>query len=308
MSSNQSLEGTQTLWDYLDKTYKQNIVAPAYQLFHNIHNTHLSNNGTITEYLEKITRQAFKLDQLGWKIPDPIIASYMLLGLSDRYDSLISEIQNTPLDEWKSEWVKNRVLTHKINAPADLISKTLQEHGDTQDFTTRVEAAKAIRMAQAAMKRYYDGNHQAKDFETGQEVMLRLHRGYSIPQTEVLGRKLGPQFAGPFMVVEKIGPLAYRLDLPLHWKIHPVISIAHLEPRKPNLSTIRNQHTKARSSSKGTHKTISPTKSRDSWPNDNVRSATHAASQINYLPSPIHHEVRPQLLCQSSTRRASPGG
>ena len=50
-----------------------------------------------TEYLEKITRQVFELDQLGWKIPDPIIASYMLLGLSDRYDSLISEIQNTPL-------------------------------------------------------------------------------------------------------------------------------------------------------------------------------------------------------------------
>ena len=96
-----------------------------------------------TEYLEKITRQVFELDQLGWKIPDPIIASYMLLGLSDRYDSLVSEIQNTPLDEWKSEWVKNRVLTYKINAPADLISKTLQEHGDTQDFTTRIEAAKA---------------------------------------------------------------------------------------------------------------------------------------------------------------------
>ena len=111
-----------------------------------------------TEYLEKITRQVFELDQLGWKIPDPIIASYMLLGLR-WYDSLVSEIQNTPLDEWKSEWVKNRVLTYKINAPADLISRTLQEHGDTQDFTTRIEAAKAIKMAQAAMKRYHDGNH-----------------------------------------------------------------------------------------------------------------------------------------------------
>jgi hypothetical protein len=122
----------------------------------------------------------------------------------------------------------------KINAPVDLISKTLQEHGDTQDFTTRVEAAEAIKMAQIAMKRYYDRKHQAKDFEVGQEVMLRLHRGYSIPQVDVVGRKLGPQFAGPFKVIEKIGPLAYRLDLPPHWKIHPVISIAHLEPRKPD--------------------------------------------------------------------------
>ncbi|KAN0069219.1 hypothetical protein V8E54_012848 [Elaphomyces granulatus] len=128
--------------------------------------------------------------------------------------------------------------------------------------------------------------------------MLRLHRGYSIPQIEVLGRKLGPQFAGPFMVVEKIGPLAYRLNLPLHWKIHPVVSIAHLEPRRPDLSTVRNQHTKARSSSKG-HKTISPTKSRDSWPNDNSFLIRHydllyiqqgidrvdPATRVDHLPS-----------------------
>src|ERR1700722_18592083 len=106
-----------------------------------------------TEYLEKITRQVFELDQLGWKIPDPIIASYMLLGLSDQYDSLVSEIQNTLLDEWKSEWVKNRVLTYKINAPADLISKTLQEHGDTQDFTTRIEAAKATSCYEKILRR-----------------------------------------------------------------------------------------------------------------------------------------------------------
>jgi len=110
-----------------------------------------------TEYLEKITRQVFELDQLGWKIPDPIIASYMLLGLSDRYDSLVSEIQNTPLDEWKSEWVKNRVLTYKINAPAYLISRTLQEHGDTQDFTTRIEAAKATSCYENILRRKPSG-------------------------------------------------------------------------------------------------------------------------------------------------------
>jgi gag-polypeptide of LTR copia-type/Domain of unknown function (DUF4219) len=99
--------------EYLDQTYKQTIVAPAHKLLHNIHSTRLSDNNTVTEYLEKMTRQAFELDQLGWKIPDAIIASFMLFGLTDRYDSLVSEIQNTPLNEWKSEWVKNRVLTYK---------------------------------------------------------------------------------------------------------------------------------------------------------------------------------------------------
>ncbi len=28
----------------------------------------------------------------------------------------------------------------------------------------------------------------------------------------------------------KVGQLAYKIDIPGHWKIHPVISTTHLEP------------------------------------------------------------------------------
>jgi hypothetical protein len=35
---------------------------------------------------------------------------------------------------------------------------------------------------------------------------------------------------GPFAIVEAVGPLAYRLDIPPTWRIHPVISVAHLKP------------------------------------------------------------------------------
>lgn len=34
---------------------------------------------------------------------------------------------------------------------------------------------------------------------------------------------------GPFTVKQKLGRLAYELDLPANWKVHPAISIAHLE-------------------------------------------------------------------------------
>ncbi len=34
-------------------------------------------------------------------------------------------------------------------------------------------------------------------------------------------------------VVEKIGRLAYRLDIPLHWRVHLVFTIAQLEPCPP---------------------------------------------------------------------------
>jgi hypothetical protein len=41
-------------------------------------------------------------------------------------------------------------------------------------------------------------------------------------------------------VLERIGNLAYRLDIPPNWKIHPVISVAHLEP-KPFVTLFVNE-------------------------------------------------------------------
>ena len=59
-------------------------------------------------------------------------------------------------------------------------------------------------------------------------VKLRLYKGYKVPG--VLSHKIGPQFIGPFQVVERIGKLAYRLELPGNIRIHDVITVAILEP------------------------------------------------------------------------------
>jgi len=107
------LSNAKIIWDHLERTYQQNIVASPYQLFYNLYNMRLTNNVSITEYLESISRQAGELDQLGWKLPDSIIAALMVAGLTDRYSTLVSEIKNTSLDQWKSEWVKNRILTYQ---------------------------------------------------------------------------------------------------------------------------------------------------------------------------------------------------
>lgn len=46
----------------------------------------------------------------------------------------------------------------------------------------------------------------------------------------ILSRKLGQQYAGLFTILERVGRLAYKLDLPPSWRVHNVISIQHLEP------------------------------------------------------------------------------
>ena len=122
----------------------------------------------------------------------------------------------------------------KLNAPVDLVTKALRDNSEegAQDFSLRLEAMEAINLAQMAMKRQYDRKHKFQEFNVGDDVMLRLHKGYSIPDAERLGAKFGPQYAGPIKVLERIGNLAYRLEIPSHWRIHPVISVAHLEPKK----------------------------------------------------------------------------
>ena len=63
--------------------------------------------------------------------------------------------------------------------------------------------------------------------------MLQLHKRYSIPATVGVIKKLTKQFVGPFRILEKVDCLAYKLDVPGNWRIHPVFSIAQLELAPP---------------------------------------------------------------------------
>jgi hypothetical protein len=92
----------------------------------------------------------------------------------------------------------------------------------------REEAEEALAFANVSAKTYYDKKHQPLQLQPGTDVFLRLHKGYTIPGEP--NRKLSIQRTGPFRIIRKVGRLAYELDLPPTMKIHPVVSVAHLEP------------------------------------------------------------------------------
>ena len=94
----------------------------------------------------------------------------------------------------------------------------------------RHETADTIDFANARAKLRYDKNHTDLEFEVGDRAYLRLHRGYTLP--DMANKKLSNQRVGQFEIVRKIGKLAYKLQLPPVMKIHPVVSIAQLEPAK----------------------------------------------------------------------------
>ena len=112
------------------------------------------------------------------------------------------------------------------NRPLDLIAKDKR----IDHVTGRISVKEAIDSAQMSDKFHYDRKHQPMFLKVGDWALLRLHKGYKIPSTAGVTKKLTQQYVGPFEVIERVGRLAYRLEIPEGWLIHPVFSIAHLEP------------------------------------------------------------------------------
>src|SRR5436190_23818074 len=89
-----------------------------------------------------------------------------------------------------------------------------QELDKIQNFITHIDTEKAIKLSQMTMKHYYDNKHQSKFFNVDDNIMLQLHKDYSI--FIVINKKLAQQYADSFKVLEQIKRLVYRLKLSLH--------------------------------------------------------------------------------------------
>ena len=82
--------------------------------------------------------------------------------------------------------------------------------------------------AQARMKRQSDLHKTERVFKVGDWVYLRL-QPYKQQSTAYRGsNKLSPRFFCPYKVLERIGEVAYKLDLPTEFAIHPVFYVSCL--------------------------------------------------------------------------------
>ena len=76
------------------------------------------------------------------------------------------------------------------------------------------------------------------EYEVGDKVFLKVS-----PWKKILrfGRKgkLSPKFIGPYEILERVGPVAYRLSLPLELsKLHDVFHVSMIQRYRSNPSHI----------------------------------------------------------------------
>ncbi|XP_075659120.1 uncharacterized protein LOC142628999 [Castanea sativa] len=92
--------------------------------------------------------------------------------------------------------------------------------------------------AQAKMKQQCDLHRSEREFSVGDWVFLRLQPYKQQSVAYRASHKLSPKFFGPLLILERIGEVAYKLDLPAGFAIHLVFHVSCLKTKlgKQNVS------------------------------------------------------------------------
>ncbi|KAK4392755.1 Transposon Tf2-11 polyprotein [Sesamum angolense] len=87
---------------------------------------------------------------------------------------------------------------------------------------------KFLKAAQDRQKSYVDKHCREMEYEVGDKVFLKISPWKGISRFGKQG-KLSPRYIGPYEIIERIGPLAYRLALPAELsQIHDVFHVSML--------------------------------------------------------------------------------
>jgi hypothetical protein len=130
-------------------------------------------------------------------------------------------VQATPFD-----------LNHGRHPRTPMGGKRDDVYPDAAAFVERLQstltlARKLLIAAQQRQKAYADQHRIERSYKVGEQVL---------PSTKYLNikhgktnRKLLPKWIGPLKVVQKVGPVSYKLEMNPGWRVHPVFHVSLLE-------------------------------------------------------------------------------
>eukprot|EP00253_Pinus_taeda_P001723 PITA_01723 len=180
---------------------------------------HLQRNGQTeraNRILEDMLRMCVMHQQWRWEEYLPLVEFAYNNGYQEslrtrQFEALYGQSCNTPIS-WSDP--VNRMLIGpdmlaKMEQEMQVIKKNLKETQDRQ-------------------KIYVNFNMLFKEFQVGEQVYLCIKPKKSSFRIGSCA-KIAPWYCGPFKILERIGPIAYRIALSLTMKVHDVFHVSLLK-------------------------------------------------------------------------------
>jgi len=149
-----------------------------------------------------------------------------------------SALGRSPFEVLYDHTLRHFGITNEAQAHAPELDQWLLERHLLQDVIQH-----QLHRAQQRMKQYADQHRSERELSVGDMVYLKLQPYIQSLVAPRSNQKLSFRFYGPFKVLERIGAVAYRLELPDACRIHPVVHISQLKRHVPPSVTVEDDIT-----------------------------------------------------------------
>src|SRR3954454_11492024 len=90
------------------------------------------------------------------------------------------------------------------------------------------QATDALVLAKANQEKYANQHRRDVSYAVGDQVLLSSSHIHLASQAQRPTRKLQARFIGPYHIIAKVSPVAYKLELPPSLNVHPVFHVSLL--------------------------------------------------------------------------------